>query len=198
MSVEIARGLPAGLRAEAVRLYWQAFGGKLGTVIGPEPRALAFLDRVMRADHAFVALEDGRLLGMVGFKTPRGSFAGGAMADLVAVYGWFGALWRAGLLELLNREVDNERFLLDGICVAAEARSRGIGARLLAAIEDEAVARGYAAVRLDVIGENWRARALYERQGFKVVRTARLGLLRHVFGFGSSLTMVKAVVRAGR
>ncbi len=193
MSVVIIQGLPDDLRAAAVQLYWQAFGGKLGTVMGPESRALQFLDRSIRADHAFVAIEDGRLLGMVGFKTPQGSFAGGAMADLVAVYGWFGAAWRAGLLELLNREVDNERFLLDGICVASHARSRGIGAALLAAIEAVARRRGYTAVRLDVIGENWRARALYERQGFVVQRTDRLGLLRHVFGFASSLTMVKPV-----
>lgn len=193
MTVRILRGLPDVLRAEAVRLYWQAFGGKLGAVMGPEARALAFLDRAIRGDHAFVAIEDGRLRGMVGFKTPQGSFAGGAMADLVAVYGRFGATWRAGVLELLSREVDNDRFLLDGICVEAEARSRGIGAALLAAIEAEAVQRGYGAVRLDVIGENWRARALYERQGYQVVRTHRLGLLRHVFGFASSQTMVKVV-----
>lgn len=193
MSVEFLIGLPQAMRADAVQLYWQAFGGKLGTVMGPESRALEFLGRVIRADHAFVAVEDGRLLGMVGFKTPKGSFAGGAMADLVAVYGWFGATWRAGVLELLNREVDNERFLLDGICVVQAARSRGIGAQLLGMIEAEAVRRGYASVRLDVIGENWRARALYERQGFVVVRTDRLGLLRYVFGFGSSLTMVKAL-----
>jgi ribosomal protein S18 acetylase RimI-like enzyme len=193
MSVEIRFGLPDALRAEAVRLYWQAFGGKLGSVLGPEPRALAFLGRVMRADHVFVAVEDGQLLGLVGFKTPAGSFAGGAMADMRAVYGWFGSVWRALVLELLNRDVDNERFLLDGICVAPAARSKGIGARLLAAIETEALARGYPAVRLDVIGDNWRARALYERQGFRVVRTEKLGPLRHVFGFATSLTMVKTL-----
>ncbi len=193
MNVQIVFGLPAAMQADAVRLYWQAFGGKLGTVLGPEPLALAFLTRVMRKDHAFAAIQDGRLLGMVGFKTPAGSFAGGAMADLVAVYGRFGATWRAGLLALLNRDVDNDRFLLDGICVASEARSRGIGAQLLAAIETEALTRGYGAVRLDVIGENWRARALYERQGFVVERTHRLGLLRHVFGFATSLSMVKTV-----
>ena len=197
MTVEIVLGLPQGMRGAAVRLYWQAFGGKLGMVMGPERRALQFLDRAIRGDHVFVAIEAGRLLGMVGFKTPQGSFAGGAMGDLMAVYGWFGATWRAAALELLNREVDNERFLLDGICVAADARSRGIGALLLAAIEAEAVRRGYASVRLDVIGENWRARALYERQGFVVIRRARLGLLRHVFGFASSLTMVKAVGMGG-
>lgn len=196
MSVEIARGLPEPMRGAAVRLYWQAFGGKLGAVLGPEAKALRFLDRVMRADHVFVALDGGELLGMVGFKTPAGSFAGGAMADLVAVYGWIGAAWRAGLLELLNRDVDNARFLLDGICVAQAARSRGIGAALLAQIEAEAVLRGYGAVRLDVIGDNWRARALYERQGYAAVRTEKLGLLRHVFGFATSITMVKAVGQA--
>jgi len=186
-------GLPGGLRAEAAMLYWQAFGGKLGLVLGPEPKALVFLERVIRADHVFIAAEGGTLLGLVGFKTPRGSFAGGGMADLVAVYGWLGALWRAGLLELLNRDIDNDRFLLDGICVTQAARGRGIGAALLAAIDVEARHRGYPSVRLDVIGDNWRARALYERQGFVAVRTQRLGLLRLVFGFATSITMVKAL-----
>jgi hypothetical protein len=45
-----------------------------------------------------------------------------------------------------------------------------------------------------VIGDNWRARALYERQGYVAERTARLGLLRYVFGFATSITMVKPVV----
>ena len=193
MSVQIAQGLPPAHRDAAVRLYWQAFGGKLGAVLGPENKAWAFLHRVMRADHCFVALEGDALLGLAGFKSPAGSFAGGRMADLRVVYGWGGAIWRAALLQLLSREVDNARFLLDGICVAPQARSRGIGATLLARIESEARTRGYGAVRLDVIGDNWRARALYQRQGYRAVRTERLGVLRHVFGFATSTTMIKHV-----
>jgi len=193
VSVRVQAGLPPEHRAEAARLYWQAFGGKLGLVLGPAPRAQQFLERVMRADHVIVALEGPALIGMAGFKSPRGSFAGGAMGDLVAVYGRIGALWRAALLSLLERDIDNERFLLDGICVATEARSRGVGAALLAEIGREAARRGYAAVRLDVIDDNFRARALYQRLGFVAVRTDRLGLLRHVFGFAAVTTMVRAL-----
>lgn len=187
-------GLPEPLRAEAAALYWQAFGGKLDRVLGPERRALAYLADVIRADHAIVALDEaGRLLGLAGYKTPAGSFAGGDMADLRRAYGRIGAAWRAVPLWLLGREVDNTRFLLDGICVARQARSLGIGTALLTAICDEARARGYGAVRLDVIDTNWRARQLYERLGFRVERRASIGLLRHAFGFSAALTMVRPV-----
>lgn len=186
-------GLPEPLRAEAARLYWQAFGGKLGRVMGPDAKAHSFLERVIRADHAVVALDDtGRLLGLAGFKTPIGGFAGGDWADMRQSYGVFGSAWRALPLALLSRDVDNDRFLLDGICVAAKARGHGVGSALLAAIEDEARARGYAYVRLDVIDSNWRARALYERLGFMAVKTDQLGpILRLIFGFDAAVTMVK-------
>lgn len=192
MRVTIQCGLPRHLRAEAARLYWQAFGGKLGRVLGPDPTALVFLERVIRADHAIVALgPEGHLLGLAGFKTPQGAFAGGSFAELKAVYGLTGAIWRGMLLRLLGREIDNSRFLIDGICVRREARGQGVGSRLVEAICDEGRARGYAEVRLDVIDTNWRARALYERLGFSVAGTEPIGPLRHVFGFASAIVMVR-------
>ncbi len=188
------RGLPRGQRKAAAELYWQAFGGKLGRVLGPDPLALAFLDRVIRADHAIVALDPkGKLVGLAGFKTPKGAFAGGGFADLRAIYGLPGAVWRGFLLRLLGREIDNSRFLMDGICVQREARGEGVGSRLIEAICDEARARGYSEVRLDVVDTNWRARALYERLGFTVAGSERLGPLRHVFGFTSATLMVRPV-----
>ena len=192
MTVTLHHGLPEALRTDAATLYWQAFGGKLGRVMGPDARALAYLARVILPGQAIVALDErGQLLGLAGFKTPEGSFAGGTTRDLRAVYGLTGMLWRLPLLSLLSSDVDNDRFLLDGICVTASARSRGIGAALMAAIEDEGRARGYAHVRLDVIDTNWRARALYERLGYRTVKTDSIGLLRFAFGFTSALTMVK-------
>jgi ribosomal protein S18 acetylase RimI-like enzyme len=192
MRVTLQTGLPPNLRDAAAALYWQAFGGKLGVVMGPDPKALQFLARVLRADHAIVALDqDGQLVGLAGFKTPAGSFAGGEAADVAAVYGLFGAAWRLPLLWLLGNDIDNDRFLLDGICVAKSQRGRGIGSALMRAIDAEAVARGYAHVRLDVIDSNWRAKALYERLGFAVEKTESIGLLRHIFGFRSAITMVK-------
>ena len=192
--VSLHRGLPETLRPQAARLYWQAFGGKLGLVLGPEARALRFLERVIRGDHVIVALgPDAALLGIAGFKTPEGSFASGSVGDLTAVYGFFGGLWRRLLLGWLSDEVDNGRFLLDGLCVAAGARGKGLGSALLGAICAEALARGFAEVRLDVIDTNWRAVALYKRLGFVVTGRQNIGLLRHVFGFASATTMVRQV-----
>ena len=194
MRVTLHDGLPEALRAQAAELYWQAFGGKLGRVMGPERKALAFLRDAISVDHAVVALDDqGQLLGLLGFKSPEGSFAGGDPAQMRRHYGLLGSAWRVPLLWLLGREVDNDRFLIDGLCVARQARSLGIGSALLNAAYDRARARGYAAIRLDVVDTNWRARQLYERHGFTVVKTSPIGLLRLAFGFSSAHTMVRAL-----
>jgi ribosomal protein S18 acetylase RimI-like enzyme len=187
-------GLPEHLRPQAAQLYWQAFGGKLGMVMGPEPRALAFLHRAIRADQVIAAISpQGQLLGIAGFKTPDGSFASGQPADLTAIYGPFGGFWRRQMLGLLSDGVDNERFLLDGLCVDATARSLGLGSALLQAICDLAEQRGYKAVRLEVIDTNWRAIDLYKRLGFQITATQSIGALRLIFGFTSALTMVRTL-----
>ncbi|MDR0810551.1 MAG: GNAT family N-acetyltransferase, partial [Gemmobacter sp.] len=182
MAMTILRGLPEQHRAAAARLYWQAFGDKLGRVMGPEPRALDYLCRVIRADHALVAVAGDELLGFAGFKSPGGGFAEGGWAEMRPIYGLFGAGWRLALLGVLSRQVDNERFLVDGICVIPGRRGEGIGSQLVAALCAEAALRGYRAVRLDVIDRNTRARALYERLGFRPVAEDDLGLLRLAFG----------------
>lgn len=190
--ITIFRGLHPHLRTPAARIYWEAFGSKLGRVLGPEPRAIAFLERVMRLDHCFTAVAgDGTLVGIAGFKTAAGGFAGGGWSDLQAVYGLWGGRWRGAALWCLGRDIDNDRFLIDGICVAHNHRSQGVGTRLLEALYDEAAASGYPAIRLDVVDGNQRARALYSRHGFLPTRTENLGPLRHLFGFKTSTTMVR-------
>ena len=192
--VTLQLGLPDHLRGDAARLYWQAFGGKLGTVMGPEERALRFLVRAMRADQVIIARNlQGQLLGIAGFKTPQGSFASGHAQDLSAIYGPFGSFWRRLLLGWLSDGVDNEHFLLDGLCVDATARSQGLGTALMQAIFAEARKRGYAAVRLEVIDRNWRAVQLYKRLGFAVTTRQSIGPLRWVFGFAAALTMIRNV-----
>ena len=190
--LRVVAGLPDTLRADAARLYWQAFGTKLGRVLGPEDRALAFLERSISARHVIVALSDeGGLLGMIGFRSSDGGFAEASMADLRAVYGRFGALWRAAAMRAISHEVDNDRFLIDGICVAAAAQSQGVGTALIEALAQEARTLAYAELRLEVIDTNIRARALYERLGFRAVCSESLGPLRHLFGFQSTITMVR-------
>jgi ribosomal protein S18 acetylase RimI-like enzyme len=192
--LQVVAGLPDVLRHDAAALYWQAFGTKLGRVLGPEDRACDYLRRAISARHVIVALSaEGALLGLIGFRSAEGGFAEGSMADLRAVYGRFGAVWRAAAMRAIAREVDNDRFLIDGICVSPGARGQGVGTALIEALARDARARDYAEMRLDVIDTNIRARALYERLGFRALRSETLGPLRYLFGFQTTITMVRAL-----
>jgi len=75
--MKVTTGIPDANRAEAAALYWDAFGEKLGFVMGPKYRALTFITRVLRSDHGICAFDDnGRLLGVAGFKTAQGAMDG--------------------------------------------------------------------------------------------------------------------------
>ena len=190
----VQAGLPEGASDKASSLYWEAFGGKLGLVMGPRTKGIEFIRRVIDPSHAISVTDtSGALLGVVGFKTSKGALVGGGFKDLAAVYGLFGAAWRGTLLSLLDRDTENQRFLLDGIFVAPEARGCGIGSMLLDAIATEARLRGYYSLRLDVINTNPRAAALYARHGFEAIKTRKLGALRHIFRFESATTMIKTL-----
>ncbi|MEO1638040.1 MAG: GNAT family N-acetyltransferase [Pseudomonadota bacterium] len=192
--MKIVVGIPRENRDEAAALYWEAFGEKLGFVLGPKYRALAFITSVLRHDHGICAFgDDGRLLGVAGFKTVHGAMVGGDFHDLRRVYGWVGAAIRILLLAALERDVENDRFLMDGLFVAPEARGKGVGTALLDAIAEEARRRGFSQVRLDVVDTNPRAKALYKYEGFQEVKTESIGILRHIFQFGAATTMVRDV-----
>jgi ribosomal protein S18 acetylase RimI-like enzyme len=189
----VTKGFSDRDRSRIAALYWGAFGPKLNFAMGPRDKALAYFERVMSPEHAYCARDpDGTLLGVAGFKTAEGALVGGTFRDMAQVYGIAGAAWRVLVLSALERDVENLRFLMDGIFVEPAAQGRGVGSCLLEAIAQEAAARGYEEVRLDVIDSNARARALYERRGYRAVGHHATGpLSRHVFGFRSATTMVR-------
>ncbi len=187
---QITNGFEADQKERVVELFWEAFKDKLYLVMQPEDKALGFLNAVVDPDHAICAVAlDGTVIGVAGFKTKAGSFIGGSLADVCKCYGVFGGLWRAATLLLLERSLEADTLLMDGIFVSPEARGRGVGTALLSAIKAEAQFRGCEHVRLDVIDTNPRARALYLGQGFQPGATSDLGPLRHVFGFERATTM---------
>lgn len=187
-------------RDMAVGLFWAAFEHKLGRVMRPEAKALAFLDSVADPAHAVSAIDaDGALIGVAGFKTAKGAFIGGALKELQAAYGAFGGLWRGLALSIIERDLAPNLLLMDGIVVSEAARGRGVGGALLDAVKAKATQLGCKAVRLDVIDSNQRARALYERAGFRARRSADFGPLGALFGFRRATAMTCPLTsRAGR
>ncbi len=190
MTYHLQHGLPEGQRMAAARLYWQAFGGKLGPVLGPEQRALRFLTRVMRLDHCIAALDDqSALCAIAGYRTAQGSFAGGEVADFRAIYGRAGAAWRLRILRFLSDDADV--FLLDGISVHRTLRGQGIGTEMILMLCALGRDLGHQAIYLDVIGSNFRAIKLYRTLGFSEQHRKSIGFLRHIFGFDQVITMAK-------
>jgi len=187
-------GFPEGQRRHVAQLYWQAFSGKLGGILGPEDKAVTFFARVLDPRFSISIMSaSGEVLGVAGYKTREGGLVGGELRDLQAVYGWIGGLWRGLAMSALDRHVSADILLMDGIFVSPAARGTGIGGRLLDAIAQEARIRKLRGVRLDVIDTNPRAKALYLRKGFVPVEEQKLGPLKWIFGFSTATGMELSV-----
>ncbi len=189
--VIVATGFAPEERGRAAALFWQAFGAKLGPLLAPEDKAVAFLAGALCPRHAISArAADGRLLGIAGYKMGAGGLVGGGVNDLAKVYGWVGALWRGTLLSLLERRIAPGTALVDGIFVDERARGQGVGSALVEEIKHRARQDGRKAVRLEVAERNTRARALYERHGFVALKTTRAGPARCLIGYRRSIEML--------
>ena len=160
--------------------------------MGPEARAIGFFEATINPDAVISAVVNGQLLGIAAFKHDQNGFSHGGAGAFIRHYR-FGALWRLPLLIFLERSAPPDTLQMDGICVDASGRGKGVGTALLTAIIEQAKAQGLSKVTLDVIDSNPRAKALYERVGFKPTRTETLGPLRHIFGFSSATKMVLTI-----
>ncbi len=193
MDYKILHTIPPMHATEAARIHFEAFEGKIGGLLGRDGRGAGFFSDIINPEFGLCAISnDGRkLLGVAGFKTSEGSLIDGNLDDIRRHYGWFGGLWRGLVLSVLERQLESDCLLMDGIAVSPSMRGRGIGSALLENVVDVARTLGKSRVRLDVIDSNPRARTLYERQGFVAGKVQSLGPLKHIFGFESATTMVR-------
>ncbi|MFG2982684.1 GNAT family N-acetyltransferase [Streptomyces sp. NPDC048258] len=194
-SVDVLREVPQGAEARVAELYWEAFGGKLGAALGPPEAGRRFVAGHLHRDRAAVAVTGGRVVGVAGYQLAGRGLVGGDAAAVRAQYGRVRGLYRVFLLALLERTPTRGELVMDGIAVDPAERGRGIGGLLLREIDAVAAEQGCRRIRLDVVAENPRARALYERHGFRAVRVRRTPWLRDVLGFGAVTTMHKEVER---
>lgn len=192
MTAHIHHGFPAHQRPAAAKLFWQAFQDKLTPSLGPEAKALRFLQAQLNPRFALTAQgKQGELLGLVGFKTPEGGLLTGTTSDVIAHYGLFGGLARAALLEAFARPLPNGTLHMDGLIVPPRAQGQGVGTMLLTALSTHASTSGYTSLRLDVSDTNHRARALYDRHGFTRQSHRSTGLLAPLMGYKSATTLIK-------
>ena len=192
-SFTIVHGLPAGHEHAAAKLYWEAFGQKLGKLLGPADRGTHFFAATVNSPSIFAAIgTDDTLLGVSAVQLNGKGFTDAGLSDLFKHYG-IGALWRMVPLAMLERTPPTDTLQMDGICVSAAARGMGVGTALLDAVFQCARDNDLSKVTLDVINTNPRAKALYERKGFVAVSEETTSILKPLLGFDSATSMVKKV-----
>jgi ribosomal protein S18 acetylase RimI-like enzyme len=189
----LRRGLPEATREAAALLFLEAFAPKVRATLGAGARARRLVGETLRLHRAVGAFDGGRLIGLAGWQDAQGGFLDVDYGALARVYGAFGGLWRAAALSVFDRPEEAGVLTLNGVAVAAGWRGRGVGRLMLAEIDAVARARGAARVRLDVVAGNDRARALYERCGYRAVAESRAPWLRPLTGFGATTRMEKAL-----
>ncbi len=190
MEISIQQGLPQTSSDKAAELYELAFGIKIARAIPEQSDRVALLNTGFNSDFAITAFHRERLVGLAGFHTNAGSLTSGiTAAAIIRRLGLMHGLRACFILALYERKPKSGELVMDGIAVLPEYRGHGIGTKLLTGIVSHASDHGYKTTRLDVIDSNPKARALYERFGFKVIREETYPFLKPVLGFGGSATM---------
>ena len=177
-------GLPEKYRNSAVDLYEEAFGQKFAVAIPSKEKRILFLKKCFVLDYVIGAVYKDKLIGIAGFQTPEGSLTGGiTYSELLSELGVFKGNWAAVIFDLYERKAASKELIMDGIAVHFEARGKGVGGLFLTEITKYAKEHKFNSVRLDVIDINSKAKALYERMGFKSVKTESYPYLKWLLGF---------------
>jgi ribosomal protein S18 acetylase RimI-like enzyme len=129
--VAIQKGLSEELITPAAELFVDTLGEKFVSVLGDEARAVSLLEKNSNLNICFSAVEHGSLLGVLAFETDKQSFIAPDFKELKTQYGGFNGLLRAGGFALLEHKPKPDEIHIEGIAVAANARGKGVGTKLI-------------------------------------------------------------------
>ncbi|WIM92980.1 GNAT family N-acetyltransferase [Actinoplanes oblitus] len=192
-TLAIGNGFTEAERARVGALYWEAFGRKLRPAFGDSAIGSAQVTAALTADRMLVARSDGEVVGVCGYHRDGRGAADLSWGRLRRALGTPAALRALLVLAPLDRRERPGVLVLDGICVDAGQRGRGVGSALLSAAVERARHYHDQWVQLSVVDTNPRAEALYRRLGFRAVGEGSLGALGQVYGFQRFTTMRKKV-----
>ncbi len=186
--------LPCDRAEDAAALYLSALSDKLIPVFGTGARARQALAAGFNRAMCISALEQDRLVGILGMQIASAGFMAVRLAGMRQYYGVAGSLWRLALLALLHHTPSADAVHIDGLAVAPAYRRRGIGSRLVAAMETWAAGQGFTVVSLEVVDTNPQAQYLYQRLGFEAIREQTVWPFGTLFRCNSSTVMVKSLI----
>ena len=148
------------------------------------------LDRTL----CYSAEVDGHLLGFLTFKTDgRDFFQLNLMFLFARFWPWQAIRILLNLMLLAGRGARIDEFMVDTVAVSEGSRGLGLGTALMERAEAGARDMGKSKMTLQVIGENSGAIRLYERLGYRTVRTQGGLLVRLAARTSEVRTMEKSL-----
>jgi ribosomal protein S18 acetylase RimI-like enzyme len=188
-SVNISIDLPPASSEKIAAMYFDIFSRKLGAVLGRRA-AVAMIAGHISADRIIVALDGDEIVGIAGLSYDGTGFFAPDSHSFLKLYGPLVGRVRARLWASVQTNPRPHQLLLDGLGVKADLRGRGIGTSLLEAVDRRARELDKTEVILEVVDTNPRAKALYERLGYRTVLTTRRWMFR-IAGFSAAYLMLR-------
>ena len=185
--------LPGRLASDAAALYLSALADMLVPVYGRGPRAHQALAAGFDRRMCICALHRDQLAGLIGMQTATAGFTSVSPSILRCAFGRWGGFWRGALLGMLQYRPFADEVRIDGVAVAPAWQGRGVGSRLIGAMQAWAFDQGIAILSLEVVDANAGALGLYRRLGFAAVREQTVWPFMSLLGFAASTVMVKMV-----
>jgi ribosomal protein S18 acetylase RimI-like enzyme len=173
-----------------VGLYLAAFSMELTAVFGGPAEAMA--RRAVNPDRALVASIGDHVVGFAALADRERRFVEPGARDFDAVYGPLMRRVRAWMWSRATTTPRPHQLLLEGLAIEPAARGKGVGTQLLQAVDERARELGRTEVILEVIDTNPRAKALYQRNGYRTVATVTSAWYR-LAGFRSFDLMIHSV-----
>jgi ribosomal protein S18 acetylase RimI-like enzyme len=186
-------GLQEQLLTEIASLYDEAFKGKFKWAIGSQLKRVRLWSQIIDPKHVIGIFREEQLLGILLYSTPNNSGWKnvGIIRRIWALLPSKEALKILFIFGLLEKSLPKNLLYIEAIAVSDEARGMGIGTQLLTVVESVARGSGFEGLELRVIQENYRARLLYEREGFRMTGTEDTGFISPLVGFKSAHKMEK-------
>lgn len=187
--------LPDKYKVSALWLYLNALNDIFKPVLGDDDRAQEALIRDLDTQHCLIATCNQKPVGILGVGNRKGSFLNPTLKTMVGVYGAIQGTLRLCGLALLHHPTKPGEFYVEGVAVSEEMRGQGIGSRLFSQLEKMVLKKGAGTISLEVVDTNPKAKALYERLGFRAIKQKKIWPVNWFikFNFRSTTFMIKKI-----
>jgi ribosomal protein S18 acetylase RimI-like enzyme len=179
----VNKGLSQKHTSDVIDLLLSTFGEKIMPILGKNNKAKRLLELSINQDNCFSAEDNTELLGVLAFQINKTRFISITLRSVINEYGIVRGVLKFIGLSLLGHKSYSDEIYVEAVAVCKNARGQGVGTELFEALFGFAKENKVKSITLQVIGPNTKAKELYERLGFVVIKHTRIWPINRMFGW---------------